>query len=193
MQSVNGPLAHTLDDVELYSRALIGKEPWLHDPRCLPIPWREVQLPRSLKIAIMWHDNMVRPTPPITRALRIVKSKLESAGHELVEWDPVDQKQGNSLLGRMFVADGGTTILNEFKRTGEPGRPEMAEYANARDLSSSEMWKLQLERTEYQNRYMDRWNEAGIDAILCPTIPFNTVRNGAFRHGMCIFSFSARG
>uniref|UniRef100_A0A1Y1LSN4 Amidase domain-containing protein n=1 Tax=Photinus pyralis TaxID=7054 RepID=A0A1Y1LSN4_PHOPY len=29
---------------------------------------------------------------------------------------------------------------------------------------------------------MDRWNRAGIDAILCPTIPFNTVKNGSFKH-----------
>ncbi|EQL03721.1 acetamidase [Ophiocordyceps sinensis CO18] len=44
------------------------------------------------------------------------------------------------------------------------------------------MWKLHAERTEFQNRYLDRWNAAAIDAILCPTMAFNTVRNGAFRH-----------
>ncbi|CAG9943934.1 unnamed protein product [Clonostachys rosea f. rosea IK726] len=180
--SVNGPLANTIDDIELYSKSLIGEKPWLRDPKCVPIPWREVELPKKLKIGVMWHDGMVRPTPPVARALREVKAKLEAAGHEFVEWDPIDQKEGNELLGRMFVADGGLTIKKELDRTGEPWRPEMEAYSVARDLTTSEMWKLHLERSEFQGRYLDRWTKAGIDALLVPTIPFNTVRHGAFKH-----------
>jgi amidase len=183
VQSVNGPMARTLDDIAMYAKNVVSGQPWLLDPRCLPIPWRAVQLPKKLKIAVMWHDNMVRPTPPVTRALGDVVSKLRAAGHEIVEWDPVDQQQGLSLLARMFVADGGTAIRKELERTGEPWRPEMEPYRVAKELSTYEMWLLQSERVDFQNRYLDRWNKAGIDAILCPTIPFNTVKNGTFKHG----------
>ncbi|KAK2608850.1 hypothetical protein QQS21_002563 [Conoideocrella luteorostrata] len=182
VQSVNGPLARTLEDITLYTKIVVDHKPWLVDPRCVPIPWREVQLPNKLKIAVMWHDNMVHPTPPVTRALVSVVNKLKAAGHEIIEWDPVDQKEGMTLLGRMFVADGGHAIRKELERTGEPWRPEMEQYRVAKELSTYEMWNLQLERVDFQNRYLDRWNRAGIDAILCPTIPFNTVKNGAFKH-----------
>jgi amidase len=181
--SVNGPLARTLQDVQLYSKAVIDAQPWLFDPKCLPIPWRPVQLPEKLKIAFMSHDGMVRPTPPVSRALQIAREKLEEAGHTIIEWDPVDQKEGVELLGRMFLADGGRTIRKELERTDEPWRPEMEAYRTARDLSTSEMWKLHLERTAFQNRYLDRWNKAGIDAIICPTTPYSTLRHGSFRHG----------
>ncbi|TWU70433.1 hypothetical protein ED733_000306 [Metarhizium rileyi] len=182
VQSVNGPMARTLDDIAMYTETVVGGQPWLLDPRCLPIPWRDVKLPNKLKVAVMWHDNMVRPTPPVTRALGDVVSRLRAAGHQVVDWDPVDQREGLALLGRMFVADGGTAIRKQLERTGEPWRPEMEQYRIAKELSTYEMWNLQLERVDFQNRYLDRWNRAGIDAILCPTIPFNTVKNGSFKH-----------
>ncbi|KAF5662235.1 general amidase [Fusarium heterosporum] len=180
--SVNGPLAKTLQDIQLYSKAVIDAQPWLLDPKCLPIPWRPAQLPEKLKIAFMWHDGMVQPTPPVARALKVAREKLEKAGHTIVEWDPVDQKEGADLLERMFLADGGQTIRKELERTDEPWRPEMEGYRVARDLSTSEMWRLHLERTAFQNRYLDRWNKAGIDAIICPTTPYSTLKHGSFRH-----------
>ncbi|KAF5001348.1 hypothetical protein FGRMN_1105 [Fusarium graminum] len=180
--SVNGPLAKTLQDIQLYSKAVIDAQPWLLDPKCLPIPWRPAQLPTKLKIAFMWHDGMVQPTPPVARALKIAREKLGKAGHTILEWDPVDQKEGADLLERMFLADGGQTIRKELERTDEPWRPEMEGYRAARDLSTSEMWRLHLERTAFQNRYLDRWNKAGIDAIICPTTPYSTLKHGTFRH-----------
>lgn len=183
VQSVIGPMARTLQDITLSTKTVVDARPWIRDPRCLPIPWRDVEVPSCLKIAVMWHDNMVRPTPPVTRALREVFTRLEKAGHEVVEWDPIDQREGLTLLSRMFVADGGVAIRKELERTGEPWRPELEQYRLAPELSTYEMWNLHLERVSFQNRYLDRWNEAGIDAIICPTIAFNTVKHGAFRHG----------
>lgn len=183
VQSVNGPLARTLDDIALEARVVVDARPWLHDPRMLPLPWREPELPDALRIAVMWNDGMVVPTPPVARALRATVEKLRAAGHEIVEWDPKDQAEGLSLLGRMFVADGGLSIKKELERTGEPIRPEMAQYAAAEELGTYAMWQLHIQRTALQKRYLDRWNEAGIDAILCPTTPFSSVRNGQFKHG----------
>lgn len=183
VQSVNGPIAWALPDLELYCRAVLGGRPWLRDPRCLPLPWRPVELAERLRVAVMWHDGMVQPTPPVARALRQVVGRLRAAGHDVVDWDPADQKHGVALLGRMFVADGGAAIRREVERTGEPWRPELDAFLLARELGVSDMWKLQAERTEFQNRYLDRWGAAGIDAILCPTMAFNAVENGGLKHG----------
>ena len=84
---------------------------------------------------------------------------------------------------RLFLADGAVSIRNELERTGEPIRPEMQAYAEAKELGTYDMWQLHLERTEFQKRYLDRWNEAGIDAILCPTTPYSSVRNRGFKYG----------
>ncbi|KAF3767138.1 acetamidase [Cryphonectria parasitica EP155] len=182
VQSVNGPLARTLEDITLEAKTVVDAEPWLHDPRMVPIPWREVSLPKKLKIAVMYNDGIVTPTPPVTRALKNTVDKLRASGHEIVDWDPKDQLQGLRLLGRMFVADGAKSIKKELARSGEPMRPEMKFYEVATELGTYDMWQIHLERTDLQRRYLERWNAAGIDAILCPTTPFSSAKNGQFKH-----------
>ncbi|KAI0128985.1 amidase [Xylariales sp. AK1849] len=182
VQSVNGPMTRTLADLEFFCKTVVGSEPWLADPRCLPIPWRDVTLPAKLKIAVMWDDGMARPTPPVRRALMDTVARLRSAGHEIIEWSSEDQHAGAKLLERMFFADGGKAIRKEIERSGEPWREELKGYERAVELTTSEMWQLHLDRVEFQKRYLDRWNKAGIDAILCPTTPYSSVENGKFRH-----------
>ncbi|KAI0006904.1 amidase [Xylariaceae sp. FL0662B] len=185
VQSVNGPLTRTLADLETYCRAIASRSPWHHDPRCLPLPWRQPQaslLSTRLRLGVLWDDGMAQPTPPVTRALRHAVDRLRAAGHELVPWSSEDQAAGQALLDRMFVADGGRAIRSELARTGEPWRPEMRMYAEARELGALEYWRLHLDRQEYQKRYLERWRRAGIDAILCPTTPYSSVENGKFKH-----------
>lgn len=189
VQSVNGPLTRTLEDLEYYCRAIVDSEPWHRDPRCLPIPWRAAPAgsslapPQRLKVAVLWHDGVVLPTPPVTRALRHTVAKLRAAGHEVVDWAADDHVLGTRLLGRMFVADGGKAVLSQLRRTGEPLRPEMAAYENPREIGGFEYWQLHLEKQAFQQRYLDRWRAAGIDAVLAPVTPFSSVENGKFRHG----------
>ncbi|KAI0441712.1 amidase [Xylaria telfairii] len=182
VHSVNGPLARTLADLEYYCKTVVDSEPWHRDPRCLPIPWRPASLPSKLKVAVLWHDSIVLPTPPVTRALRHTVERLRAAGHEIVDWSPEDQVEGLRLLDRMFVADGGKSVRIELARTGEPLRPEMASYGDSRELTGFEYWQLHLARQAFQKRYLDRWKKAGIDAILSPVTPFSTVENGLFKH-----------
>ncbi|KAK8072631.1 Acetamidase [Apiospora saccharicola] len=184
VQSVNGPLARTLGDLEVYCRAVVAAEPWNDaDPRCLPIPWRlPTPAPTKLKFAVMWDDGMALPTPPVTRALRQTVAALQAAGHEIVEWSSKDQAQGLDLLNRMFVADGGLAIREEITKTGEPWFPDMQAYATAQELGTRDHWRLHAERQAYQKRHLDRWNAAGIDGLLCPTTPYASVENGKFRH-----------
>ncbi|KAI0406649.1 amidase [Xylaria palmicola] len=182
VHSVNGPLARTLADLAHYCAAVVGREPWHTDPRCVPIPWRPVALAPRLRIAVLWHDGTVRPTPPVARALRRAAEKLGAAGHEVLDWDPEDHPHGVRLLGRMFVADGGKSVRRLLEPTGEPLRPELAAYGESRELGGLEYWQLHLERQEFQKRYLDRWKAAGIDAVLAPVTPFSSVENGKFKH-----------
>jgi amidase len=88
VKSVNGPMSKSLEDITMYSKAIIDAKPWLVDPTMLPMPWQPVEPKQKLKIAVMWNDGICLPTPPVTRALQESVQKLKNAGHELIEWDP---------------------------------------------------------------------------------------------------------
>lgn len=59
VNSVNGPMARHIDDIELFASNVVGAEPWRLDPKCLPIPWRAVTVEPKLKLGVMWNDGIV--------------------------------------------------------------------------------------------------------------------------------------
>ncbi|KAL1612637.1 hypothetical protein SLS60_000866 [Paraconiothyrium brasiliense] len=182
VMSVNGPMAKSLEDITYYSKAVVDAQPWLIDPKCLPIPWRPAERKSKLKIAVLWNDGIVQPTPPVTRALKETVEKLQAAGHEVVgAWDPVQHLKAVELLARMFVADGGKSVRKLLAPTDEPWRPEMRSYSEASELGTYEMWQLHLQRSELQKDYLEQWmSYGGLDAILAPTCPYATVAHGDF-------------
>ena len=91
-------MTRSIQDLVVFSKGVISQQPWLHDPRCLPIPWREVSLKTKLKIGVMWHDGIVMPTPPVTRALKETAEKLKHAGHDIIQWEPIGHTEGVELL-----------------------------------------------------------------------------------------------
>ena len=97
--SVNGPMAKSLEDITFYSKAVVDTQPWLVDPKVLPIPWRRIERKSKLRIAVLWDDGIVRPTPPVTRALEETVERLKAAGHEIVgTWDPTLHRKAIEIL-----------------------------------------------------------------------------------------------
>ncbi|KAL5119791.1 hypothetical protein ACEQ8H_002397 [Pleosporales sp. CAS-2024a] len=181
--SVNGPMARRLEDIITYSKAVINSQQWLLDPKVLPIPWREVEHKKKLKIAVLKNDGICMPTPPVTRALQEVSDSLRKAGHTLVEWDAKLHAKALELLSRMFVADGGQSVKNLLAPTQEPIRPEMKMYQDAEALVGIDLWKLHLERSELQRQYLELWMSYGdLDAILAPTTPYASVPHSHFKY-----------
>ncbi|KAE8162563.1 amidase signature domain-containing protein [Aspergillus tamarii] len=182
VNSVNGPMAPTLEEITFYSKTVIDQEPWVNDPKCLPIPWRPVEPKHRLKLAVMWDDGIVTPTPPVARALKETVNRLRKAGHEVIDWAPTGHKEARELLQRKFVADGGKSVRGLLAPTGEPFREEMRDYEKATELGVHEMWQIHLERNNLQKDYLHRWNTSGIDGILCPTTPYSSVEHGKFAY-----------
>lgn len=58
-----GPLSSSsIDDLELFQRAVIDQEPWDVDTNLVPLPWRRVseeEVKENLTIGIMWDDGFV--------------------------------------------------------------------------------------------------------------------------------------
>lgn len=181
--SVHGPMARSIADLKLFAENVVNARPWLKDPKCIEIPWRPVTLPERLKIAVLWHDDVVQPTPPVARALREVAARLKERGHEVVEWDARGHKTALELLAIFFTADGGKSIKKILEAANEPWRPEMAAYEAANELGVYDLWQLQRQRTDLGKMYLDKWaTSGGVDAILLPTTPYAAVKNGQFKY-----------
>jgi amidase len=85
----------------------------------------------------------------------------------VIDWEPDLHREAMELLGRFFVADGGKSVKEALAPVNEPVREEMMPYADAQEIGVHALWKLQAKRSKLCKDYLDRWNEAGLDAILC--------------------------
>lgn len=80
-------MARSIATIESFMETFLSSQPWTVDPGCIPIPWRkELAAPpppgKKLKLGFVFDDGVVRPQPPIARALRETAAKLVEAGHE---------------------------------------------------------------------------------------------------------------
>ncbi|KIX98873.1 uncharacterized protein Z520_05334 [Fonsecaea multimorphosa CBS 102226] len=182
VQAVTGPLARSLQDCFLFSEAVAAAEPWKLDTKTLPIPWHAVEHKRKLKLGVMWTDGIVTPTPPIRRALEQTVTKLEAAGHEILDWQPEGHLKGLQLFRQIISADGGKSLRKDLEPTQEPFRPEQQLWENASELGVYELWQIHQGRDDLCQQYFNRWTAAGIDGILCPTTPYASVGHGGLRY-----------
>lgn len=53
-----GPMSSSsLDDLELFQKAVLDQEPWDTEISLVPLPWKTVTPTRDMTIAIMWDDG----------------------------------------------------------------------------------------------------------------------------------------
>ena len=98
-----GPLATSARDLELFCRVMLDAQPWLMEPPLLEMPWNKAAakghgLPEKLSIAILWDDGVFTPDPPITLALEKYRNSLIAAGHDVIDWQPLNHKEGWNLI-----------------------------------------------------------------------------------------------
>ena len=92
---VVGPLSTSLEGLKMFMKTVLEHQPWIQDPTLIPLPWREPSLTNSLgggkklKVGILWSDEVVRPHPPIHRALQEMAKELRNIKNvEVVDWKP---------------------------------------------------------------------------------------------------------
>ncbi|KAL2818140.1 amidase signature domain-containing protein [Aspergillus granulosus] len=174
---VAGPMARSLSTIEYFMQSLLDSNPWNLDPGCIPIPWRkELAAPppqsRKLKLGIVYDDGVVRPQPPVMRAMRETAKKLKDAGHEVIEWDTSLHVEGTNLWTKSVLADGGHHCRQLCAIIDEPLIQGMVVGTPADELSSEEREKIEEAKWAYQERYLLQWVSSGIDALLLPVTPW---------------------
>lgn len=171
-----GPMANAVEDLELFMKAYIGTEPWEDkDQHLLPVPWREVPLPKAeeLTIGIVYDDGVVKPHPPVVRALKEVASKLQAAGIKVIEWESFEVYQCAEICNALYNFDGNYATLRKFAAAGEPLAPltkhclrfGKGDYT----LSARETNFYVNSREAYRQKYHDLFNSRGVDFLIAPT------------------------
>jgi amidase len=79
-------MSTSLATTEYFMESLLKSDPWNVDPGAVPIPWRkELAAPpanRKLRLGVVFDDGVVKPQPPVARAMRETVEALKRAGHE---------------------------------------------------------------------------------------------------------------
>ncbi|RSL60727.1 hypothetical protein CEP54_006581 [Fusarium duplospermum] len=149
-----GPVCHSIDDVRLVTRLLVSNEQARYDTNAVPVPWREITLPRKLCFGVMKWDRVVMPQPPVLRAIEHTKRALLAAGHEVIEFEPpVDCWELAKCYFDINFQTGGEDTVANVAVSGEPLVPAFANLLkvyNAKSLAASEVIKLNLQMRAFK-------------------------------------------
>jgi amidase len=177
VETVLGPLSTSLGGLGIFMKTIIDAEPWLTEPALVPMPWRKYSTPqdRPLKIGVLWHDGIVRPHPPVTRALTQLTERMLEVGFEVIDFAPYLHDEAWAILSSLYYPDGGEADTEDMAKSGEPWRP-LSEWIIkdnpcVKKLSVGELAYWFEEREAYRKEYALHWNKHGIDALLCPVGP----------------------
>lgn len=102
-----GPLAQSVDDLELFMRAVVGSgtpNATRYDSKALSLAWRELEsseLSKQLTIGVLAEDPDYPLHPPVRRALDEAVARLSAAGHRLITLPHDDTSNGAGLGGRL--------------------------------------------------------------------------------------------
>lgn len=175
-----GPLCRSRESMNLFMKVIADSKPWRFDSSLCPMPWSTETFTKPLKIAVMWDDGVVKPHPPVLRALKEVADACKKAGMEVVDWVPYDHRKGWDIISELYWPDGGKEVRELFASTGEPILPLtkfILEQPNVKEHTISDYWKLCLEREGYRDQYAAHWSATAtsgtgeVDLILCPITP----------------------
>ncbi|KAJ4379204.1 hypothetical protein N0V86_005248 [Didymella sp. IMI 355093] len=177
VETVLGPLSTTLAGVQIFMKTIIDSEPWVEEPALVPMPWRTytVSKDKPLRMGVLWHDGVVRPHPPITRALGCVTDALKEHNIEVIDFPPHLHDEAWAILSSLYYPDGGEADSEDIALSGEPWRP-LSEWIIkdnpcVKKLSVGELAYWFEEREAYRKEYALHWKKHGIDALLCPVGP----------------------
>lgn len=112
--SVTGPMNRSMADLEIVTKVVLNSHPELYDYSVIPLPYDEekTKLFQKLKFGYYLNDGYVRSSPPIQRAIKMVVKLLESAGHEVVLFDPPDMVEAAAIFSGVVTSDGFKTCLD---------------------------------------------------------------------------------
>jgi fatty acid amide hydrolase len=217
-----GPMARSVGDLRLALQVLSSERHARYDPEVAPVALdapREDLL--GLRIGWFVEDGFLTPAASVQRAVREAADALRLRGAELVEVRPdapLDvlamyvagvssdglrtaklQLQGDVIADTMRELWWASHVPEVVRQLGATVMRQVGEtrlgtlVAASRALSVAEHWVVADRRRALRAAELSRWNEAGIDALLCPASVTPAVPIGRSR-GLtaAAFAYTAR-
>lgn len=96
----------------------------------------------------------------------------EKAGHNVIEWEPIDHPEIVKLVGALFTADGGKKIGSIIENGAEPWPAGLLGYKNqTKQMELSKLWEIQARRYSIARDLLARWNatvdKTGVSVCIC--------------------------
>jgi fatty acid amide hydrolase len=193
-----GPMARTTEDLDLFMRALSPAEMSASDPYVPPLPYTpmaKVKL-KKMRVGFYEHDGFLAPAASVRRAVREAGDALEAAGVELVPYEPPNVEELVYLYFEIMSADGQAAVRRLIgsdevmqglstlwrvgrlpvhlrralgKTLGRVGEARIGRLMRAAgERSVDELFALATRRAALRVEEMERWEKAGIEALLTP-------------------------
>ncbi|KAJ5660399.1 hypothetical protein N7507_006850 [Penicillium longicatenatum] len=173
---VAGPMASSLATTEYFMQSLLASHPWDIDPSAIPIPWRtDLATPptdRKLRIGVVIDDGVVKPQPPVTRAMNETIHALRAAGHRIIEWDTSLHTPATEMWYKAILGEGGAHCRELCKLVNEPLIEGMLVGTEEDMLDIDERGKIEQEKYVLSTAMLKQWLDTHIDALVMPVIPW---------------------
>jgi amidase len=173
-----GPMCRSLRDMQLFTKLLIDAQPWLVDPKLIPIPWTGLTTPiiRPLKIGIIQNDAFITPQPPVQRAIAWAQNQLSSPSHSslftIKPFTPYKAAHAWSLVRRMYWPDGGSVTKAAIASTGEPVHPLTDSIMSVAQthgmLNAEDVNQLRAQRDAFRIEFAAHWTAQDVDVVIGP-------------------------
>ncbi|KAI1463022.1 amidase [Daldinia caldariorum] len=188
--STTGPISTSLEGLRVFTKSIIDQKPWLRQPGLVGLDWRDSEQyypDRKIRVGIIYNDGIVRPHPPILRAVNELVGKLQKSPNiEIVEWKPWKHDLAWSIIAKLYFADGGADVKAAVDSSGEPWRPLskfiLHENPDVTQHTIATLWKAICERDNYRTAYAKLLNENPVDVILSPAGPSVASKHGTSRY-----------
>ncbi|RAK87162.1 fatty-acid amide hydrolase [Aspergillus costaricaensis CBS 115574] len=189
-----GPLAHSLNDIELFVSTIINAGPWKYDSTASAAPWSypktSADEPRQLTIGILPESKDFPLHPPVKRALQTAISALKNKGHRIVylsETPGIDFAYANRLAFQYFIYGPHT---DHIAASGEPPVTSVAKMSSPMftgpfpvDMELPPFEKidaLHKARKAYAEAWRKTWVENNLDVLLAPGAQNTAVPHDTF-------------
>jgi amidase len=129
-------------------KVVLDSQTWLREPSLVKLPWKRApEIPRKLKIGVIFHDGLVQPHPPVSRCLKSTVKGLEKAGHTIFSWDTSLHRDLIQTIDEAYFLDGGEGYHEMLSAGDEPPVILMnwiLEKGTTRTRTVRETWKVRL-------------------------------------------------
>ena len=171
-----GPCCHSMEDLKLLTKLILTHPTLPYEPTTMPGFWDETPSPSGkLRIGLLSTDGIVDPHPPIQRALRETASKLEAAGHEVVDFVvPFDLWEAALTTWALYFQTGAKEHIAIMEAAEEPWIPQFKhnyEVFKTRELTVPELLGHNTKQAAYKAAFQEARDLQQIDCIMCPCAP----------------------